>query len=79
MIFFRVLDDKLFTVGEVDELGFENSESLRIPDEYLEKQEFTVMRMCHGIGDWCIISAMPKLLKKKYPNCKVYLPSVKLL
>ena len=79
MIFFRVLDDKLFTVGEVDELGFENSESLRIPDEYLEKQEFTVMRMCHGIGDWGIISAMPKLLKKKYPNCKVYLPSVKLL
>ena len=38
-----------------------------------------IMRTCHGIGDWGIISAMPRLLKEKYPNCKVYLPSVKLL
>ena len=37
------------------------------------------MRTAHGIGDWGIISAIPKLLKQKYPNCKVYLPSVNLL
>jgi hypothetical protein len=38
-----------------------------------------VMRTAHGIGDWGIISAMPRLLKEKYPNCKVYVPSVNLL
>jgi predicted O-methyltransferase YrrM len=37
------------------------------------------MRTAHGIGDWGIISAMPRLLKTKYPNCKVYVPSVNLL
>ena len=35
--------------------------------------------MCHGIGDWGIISAMPRLLKMKYPNSKVVVPSVSLL
>ena len=79
MIFWRILDNKLYSVNEVEKLGFEKSEGLRIPDEYLEKQEFMVMRTCHGIGDWGIISAMPRLLKQKYPNCKVYVPSKKLL
>ena len=79
MIFYRIVDNKLYHVGQVNKLGFEESENLRIPDEYLERKEFTIMRSCHGLGDWGIISAMPRLLKQKYPNSKVYVPSVKLL
>ena len=79
MIFFRVKDNKLYNTGEVKHLGFEESEGYRIPDEYLAEQKFTIMRMCHGIGDWGIISAMPRLLKMKYPNSKVVVPSVSLL
>lgn len=79
MIFFRVVDNKLFSAGEVDKLGFEESEGYRIPDEYLESREFMIMRTCHGLGDWGIISAIPRLLKEKYSDCKVYLPSVRLL
>jgi len=79
MIFWRILDNKLYSVKETDALGFEESEGLRIPDEYLNNKEFIVMRTCHGLGDWGIISVMPRLLKEKYPDCKVYLPSPKLL
>ena len=79
MIFWRILDNKLYSIGEVKELGFEKSEETYIPDDYLENQEFVIMRTCHGIGDWGILSAMPRLLKQKYPKCKIYLPSVKLL
>ena len=79
MIFWRILDDTLYGVGEVERLGFNETDRLRIPDEYLEKKEFVIMRTCHGIGDWGVLSAMPRLLKQKYPNCKVYLPSVILL
>jgi len=79
MIFWRILDNKLYPIQEVNRLGFEESEGLRIPDEYLETKEFMVMRTCFGLGDWGIISAMPRLLKEKYPNCKVYLPSKTLL
>ena len=79
MIFWRIFDNKVFKVNDVDKLGFEESEGLRIPDEYLEKQVFTIMRTAWGIGDWGIISAMPRLLKEKYPNCKVLVPSSKFI
>ena len=79
MIFWRIVDNKLYSVGNVDRLGFEESEGLRIPDEYLEQQEFMVMRTAHGIGDWGIVSSLPRLIKEKYPNSKVYIPSVNLL
>ena len=79
MIFWRIVDNQLHPVHETNILGFEKDEGLRIPDEYLDSQEFMVMRTCHGIGDWGIISVMPRLLKGKYPKCKVYVPSKKLL
>ena len=79
MIFYRIVDNQLHPVKETDTLGFEKSEGLRIPDEYLDKQEFMVMRTAHGIGDWGIISAMPRLLKEKYSDCRVVVPSKKLL
>jgi hypothetical protein len=79
VIFWRIVDNKVHPIQETDNLGFDKSEGLRIPDEYLDKQEFMVMRTCHGIGDWGIISAMPRLLKEKYPDCKVYVPTKKLL
>ncbi len=79
MIFWRILNNNLYPIQEVNKLGFEEGEGLRIPDDYLEAKEFVVMRTCFGLGDWGIISAMPRLLKEKYPNCKVYLPSKNLL
>ena len=79
MIFWRILDGKLYSVGEVDRLGFEKSEGLRIPDEYLDTKQFMIMRGAQGLGDWGIISAMPRLLKEKYPDCRVYVPSEFLL
>ena len=38
-----------------------------------------IFRTAWGIGDWGIISSMPRLLKQKYPNCKVYVPSKNLI
>ncbi len=79
MIFWRVVDNKVYPIEETDTLGFDKSEGLVMPDDCLDRKEFMVMRTAHGIGDWGIISAMPRLLKKKYPDCKVYVPSVNLL
>jgi len=79
MIFWRIKDNQVYPLHSTDNLGFEESEGLRIPDLYLYQQRFAVMRTAHGIGDWGIISAMPRLLKEKYPNCKVVVPTKKLL
>ena len=77
--FFRIYNNQLSSLGEVSKIGFNKNNAYAIPDEYLDAQEFVVMRTCHGIGDWAVISAMPRLLKQKYPNCKVYVPSPKML
>lgn len=79
MIFFRTYNNELFSVGEVNKLGFSIDNPSYIPDEYLNQQNFTLLRTCHGLGDWGIISAFPRKLKEKYPNCKVWIPSPKLL
>lgn len=79
MQFWRIHNNQLGVVGEVDRLGWHRNEGISIPDEYLEKQEFVIMRTCHGIGDWGIISALPRILKTRYPNCKVLVPTPNML
>ena len=78
-IFFRLNEKGLSWAGEVENLGFSNKDPRYIPTEYLEKGEFVLFRMANGFGDWGILSAMPRLLKEKYPDCKIYLPSEKLI
>ena len=46
-------------------MGFHSNDASFIPDDYLEQQQFVMMRTAHGIGDWGIISAMPRLIKTK--------------
>ena len=41
MIFWRIIDNKLHAINDTDNLGFEESEGLRIPDEYLKQKKFT--------------------------------------
>jgi len=75
MIFWIIIDNKLHAIKDTDNLGFEESEGLRIPDEYLKEKKFMVLRASDGIGDWGIISAIPRLLKQKFSDCKVLVPS----
>ncbi len=79
MIFWRIVNDTLYNIDDVDDLGFSSDDPSFIPDDYLEKQIFTICRTCLGIGDWGVLSSMPRLLKQKYPNCVVQIPSENLL
>tara|TARA_B110000285_G_scaffold147213_1_gene164291 strand:- start:2369 stop:3217 length:849 start_codon:yes stop_codon:yes gene_type:complete len=79
MIFWRTYNNKVHGLHEVSKLGFPLSDPSYIPDEYLEAGEFVILRTCFGVGDWGIISALPRKLKEKYPDCKVWVPSSKLL
>ena len=79
MQFWRTHNNKVYVVGEVSKLGFSMEDPSYIPDDYLEEQNFVILRTCFGLGDWGIISAFPRKLKEKYPDCKVWIPSAKLL
>lgn len=78
-IFWRTYSNKVYPIVEVQQLGFTIEDPSFIPNKYLDTQEFVILRTCFGLGDWGIISAFPRKLKEKYPNCKVYIPSPKLL
>jgi hypothetical protein len=75
MIFARIIDNKVYKAGDVQKLGF-NKET---PLSGYHNEVFIIYRTCHGIGDWGIVSAMPRLIKQKYPNAKVVYPSSRLL
>jgi len=62
-------------ISYVEKLGFSSSDPTYIPQEYLNNEIFIIFRTCHSFGDWVIISAIPKLLKTKYPDCTVVIPS----
>lgn len=79
MIFWRIYNNTLYNIADVNRLGFDIKDPSYIPDDYLQKKEFVILRTCFGIGDWGIITAMPRLLKQKYRDCKVYLPTISLL
>ena len=79
MLFWRTYNSQLHTIDNVSSLGFSIEDPSYIPDEYLRQEDFIILRTCHGLGDWGIISAFPRKLKEKYPNCKVRIPSPKLL
>lgn len=77
--FWEISENKIYSMYETDKLGFPSNAPCYIPQEYLDQRKFVLFRTCHSLGDWGIISAMPRLLKQKYPDCKVYIPSAKLL
>lgn len=66
-------------ICETDKLGFDLEHPQFIPQSYLDEKFFVVWRTCHSFGDWVIISAIPRLLKTKYPDCTVAVPSPTLI
>jgi hypothetical protein len=78
-IFWRTYNNTVYNVSEVDVLGFSNTDPSYIPDDYLTNKQFIILRTAFGVGDWGIISAMPRKIKEKYNDSKVYIPSPVLL
>ena len=72
--FFKLVNGQIYKNRRVDRVGFKESDNEYIPQEYLDNKRFVIFRTCYGLGDWGIISAMPRLLKEKYPDCEIYIP-----
>lgn len=79
MLFWQIINNKIENAVPVTGLGFTLDNAYGIPEEYLENKEFHILRTCFGIGDWGLLTPMARLLKEKYPDCKVYYPSDKFL
>lgn len=75
-LLYRIYNNRLFPIENVPTLGWSTDAEYPLPpDEYFSRGEFVIHRGCFGIGDWGIITAMPRILKEHYPGCKVYITS----
>lgn len=80
MRFWRILNNQIVDSKEVSMVGYDiNKEYYIAPQEYLDKQKFIIFRTALGIGDWVMVERIAYNLKNHYPNCKIYLPSPKML
>ena len=69
------MDQHLNYTHETSRLGFDSKNPRYISNRYLDEKFFVIFRTCHSYGDWVIISAMPRFLKHKYPDCTIAIPS----
>jgi len=80
MLRYRIYSNAIVAGEECERLGWPlQGEHFVMPDDAFEKKKFIIYKTVFGIGDWGILTAMPRLLKEAYPDCEVYIPSAKLL
>ena len=75
MIFWKLINNTIQPVCETNRLGFPINEYI-LSDEYINNiTEIPIFITCHAFGDWAIMSAFPRLIKEKYPDKKILIPS----
>lgn len=75
MRIFSIQNDRIVDQGvEVSALGWKAG-TAPSPFEYERGMELPWTRYCTSIGDWGIVSALPRLLSDKYPGIKFLLPT----
>lgn len=79
MIFWKFIDNQLHSICETDRLGFPKGTEIISKDYMEDLEEIPLYRSCHAFGDWAMVSAFPRLIKTKYPNKKVLIPSQALI
>ena len=75
MWIFEIRNDRFNHIGNTERLGWKYGTTI-LPD-LSDWDEFPFTRCCFSIGDLGIVSALPQLLKSKYPNLTISLPSSK--
>lgn len=76
MLFYIVRDDKIVAAPQVTKLGFDiNKFRTAYPPNF--DGVIPIVRTCSSLGDWGILSGLPRAIKELYPNAKVAVPTTK--
>jgi hypothetical protein len=79
MVFWKFINNQIYPVYETNQLGFPIGTEI-LSNEYIQNmKEITLYRSCHAFGDWAMVSAFPRLIKQKYPDKSVLIPSENLI
>jgi len=75
MVQYKIEYDNVLGVRQCDYLGDNYQLGYVSPYDYNNIELFPFTRCCFSIGDWGIISALPEILKVKYPGMDCYIPT----
>jgi hypothetical protein len=79
MVFWKFIDNQIHPIYETDQLGFPIGTEI-LSNKYIQNvKEIALYRSCHAFGDWAMISAFPRLIKQKYPDKSIFIPSESLI
>lgn len=74
MVFYIVRDDKIVAAPQVTKLGFDiNKFRTAYPPNF--NGIIPIVRTCSSLGDWGILSGLPRAIKELYPKAKVAVPT----
>ncbi len=72
----KIQNNQIYPILETDLVGFSYNSYYPILKDF---NKVLIFRTALGVGDWVMLERLPKAIKSYYPNCKVYLPSPKML
>lgn len=76
MLQYRIKDNRIEGLFDTPLVGFTMYRDYPV---YEDPKEVLVFRTALGVGDWVMMERLPKAIKSYYPDCKVYLPSPKMI
>lgn len=79
MIFWKFVNNQIYSMYETNQLGFPIGTEVLSKDYIKNINEIPLYRSCHAFGDWAMVSAFPRLIKQKYPDKLVVIPSQNLI
>ena len=75
MVQYKIEYDNVLGVRQCDYLGDNYQPGYVSPYDYNNIELFPFTRCCFSIGDWGIVSALPRILKELNPNLQFYIPT----
>lgn len=76
MLQYRILNNRIYPGQDVELVGFSKNQDYLVLEN---PEKVLIFRTALGVGDWVMLERLPAAIKSRYPDCKVYIPSKKMI
>jgi hypothetical protein len=76
MLYYSIRNNKIWPGQDVSLVGWSKNKDYPVIDN---PDKVLIFRTALGVGDWVMLERLPAAIKRYYPECKVYIPSAKMI
>jgi hypothetical protein len=76
MLYYSIRNNKIWPGQDVPLVGWSKNKDYPVIDN---PDKVLIFRTALGVGDWVMLERLPAAIKRYYPECKVYIPSAKMI